>query len=487
MIIGTSFLFPSYSNNKFLELSLSKVMDMVERFVLFINEEARSGIRARDEDITKIIDIANKFDNVFLEFVSSNEEEKYMGMHEQWYVKKAFDLIPNADICWMIHPDEIYDEENKNKIRELFSYFYSHEDERKILRFWSQSYYNTPHWKGVPEKYPSRRVWKRGWDNKENEYIAFSPDIKLGKNEQVVDVFFHHPSYCLTHEELNFKLNNSSHAVQKQINPFFSDKIDELKTDKNLVHLHPVNPEETDHVEWIDGEINREMMQVFMNHLIENSPYQHFKAIFEHCESYLMSDVEKKALSGIVSEILPRGAKILEIGTWLGGSSVNMAMSNPTAQIWTVDHYKLDYDMRWWGEQAKDLNEYYNKALSFFNKYGLYPHRISLLKGSCKEIVPYLPNNFFDFIFLDGSHNFRETKDALIEIWPKVKTFGFIGFHDTLLEQVSFVFDKYTQRNHKIKAPWGIQTLDYYEVYKNVIGTNVKVKTTGLGLVRVKK
>lgn len=482
MIIGVSFLFPSYSNNKFLELAISKVIDMVDKFVLFINEEARSGIRARNEDVTKIIEIANKFDKVFLEFCDTNDEKNYMNMHEQYYVKKAFDLVPKASVVWMVHPDEIYDEENKQKVQG-----YIEGDDTKILRFWSQSYYNTPHWKGVPEKYPSRRLWRKGWDDPGNEYIPFSPEIELGKNEKVVDIFFHHPSYVNTHEELNFKLNNSSHAIQKQINPFFADKLDSLKTDKNLVHLHPVNPEETDHVEWVDGPINREMMRVFFKYLIDNSPYEYFKGIFDDCKNYLMTDIERRALSGIVSEMLPRGARILEVGTWLGGSSVNMAMSNPTSQIWTIDHYKLDTDMRWWGEQAKSLDDYYKTALGFFNKYGLYPHRISLLKGGFKDIVPYLPNDFFDFIFLDGSHDYRGTKDALIEVWPKVKNFGFIGFHDTLLEEVSLVFTRYTQRDHTIKAPWGLQKLDYYEVYNNVIDTNVKVKTTGIGLVRVKK
>lgn len=481
MRVGVSFLFPSYSNNKFLELAISQIIGMVDRFILFINEEARSGIRARDEDVTKIIEIANKFDNVFLEFCDKNEEKNYMGMHEQWYVKKAFDLVPSAKIVWMIHPDEIYDEENKERVQGHFE-----GDETKILRFWSQSYYNTPHWKGVPEKYPSRRVWRKGWDDPGNEYIPFSPKIELGKNEKVVEIFFHHPSYVNTHEELNFKLNNSSHAIQKQINPFFADKLDDLKTDKNLIHLHPVNPEETDHVEWVDGEINQKMSQVFFDHLIENSPYQHYQSIFEG-HNYLMSDAEKRALAGIVSEMLPRNARIFEVGTWLGASSVNMAMASPTSQIWTCDHYLLDNDMRWWATQAESPDDYYKKAIGFMNKWGLYPHRISLLKGGFKDIVPYLPNDFFDFIFLDGSHDYRGTKDALIEVWPKVKNFGFIGFHDTLLEEVSFVFDRYTQRDHTVKAPWGIQKLDFYEVYKNVIGTNVKVKTTGLGLVRVKK
>jgi len=479
MLIAVNFLFPSMSNNKFLELSIGSVIDMCDKYILFINEESRAGLKAKKEDVNKIIEISNKYDKVFLEFVEKNPDDEHTNMHEEIYVKKAFSLFPDAKVVWMVHPDEIYDEETKKKIKELLKDF------PYIVRFWSRSYYGTPHWVGVPEKYPSRRLWKRGFDKEGNEYVPFSPNVELGKDEIVRDdIFFHHPSYVLTHEELEFKLNNSSHAIKRQYNPFFSTKFNRLKTNKSLVHLHPVNPEEVDHVEFVDEEINRRMMQVWFSHLMDNCPYNDLKNIFPN--DYLMKPLERKALSGILYEMIPQKSNILEVGTWLGWSSVNMSISSPNSKIYTLDHYLLDYNMRWWATQGTQ-DDFYHKALGNLNKYNLYPHKVSLLKGSVKQIVPYLPNEYFDLVLLDGSHSYNDTREALIEIWPKVRNYGYIAFHDTLLEEVDAVFKRYCRRDHLIKAPWGTQKLDFYEIYQNVIPTNNKSLTSGLGLVRVKK
>ncbi len=93
-LVICNFIFPSWSNNKFLEMSIDSVIDICDKYVLFINQESRSGLQAREEDINRIVDLSNKYNKVFLEFIEKNPDNKDTGgLHEEIYVKKAFELI----------------------------------------------------------------------------------------------------------------------------------------------------------------------------------------------------------------------------------------------------------------------------------------------------------------------------------------------------------------------------------------------------------
>jgi len=58
--------------------------------------------------------------------------------------------------------------------------------------------------------------------------------------------------------------------------------------------------------------------------------------------------------------------------------------------------------------------------------------RTRIIKGYSNEFVSFFPDNFFDFIYIDANHKYKEVKKD-IELWyPKLKSGGLFSGHDYL-------------------------------------------------------
>lgn len=68
-----------------------------------------------------------------------------------------------------------------------------------------------------------------------------------------------------------------------------------------------------------------------------------------------------------------------------------------------------------------------HRTLEKFVPYG---DRFSLVEGNAIETVTEFPDGFFDFIYIDGSHKYRNVKRDVEAFYPKVREGGFFGGHD---------------------------------------------------------
>lgn len=57
-------------------------------------------------------------------------------------------------------------------------------------------------------------------------------------------------------------------------------------------------------------------------------------------------------------------------------------------------------------------------------------HRVRLIKGFFNEFCDFFPDNFFDFIYVDGNHSYEFVKKDLKNWYPKVKKGGLFSGHD---------------------------------------------------------
>ncbi|MGX7200595.1 O-methyltransferase [Enterococcus nangangensis] len=77
---------------------------------------------------------------------------------------------------------------------------------------------------------------------------------------------------------------------------------------------------------------------------------------------------------------------ILEVGTAIGFSASLMATTLPKAHVTTIERYDM---------MAKEANE-------TFAKVGI-TERVTLLEGQAADLLPTLPKESFDFIFMDSA------------------------------------------------------------------------------------
>ena len=129
---------------------------------------------------------------------------------------------------------------------------------------------------------------------------------------------------------------------------------------------------------------------------------------------------------------LPRNGAYLEIGSWLGLSSIIVANSllaklNFGAKIYCVDTWLGSEEHQQMAIIKED--RLYENFLSNIEKSGVSGF-ISPIRGKSVEIAARFPDNSLDVLFIDGDHSFEGCYADLLAWYPKVTREGRILGHD---------------------------------------------------------
>lgn len=129
--------------------------------------------------------------------------------------------------------------------------------------------------------------------------------------------------------------------------------------------------------------------------------------------------------------------KIMALSIPSGGRACEVGVADGKSAIFLAEHCNLSIrrdftlfvvdNLAYGGtEQLKTiLTNIYNSGLqNNFDTRGL---GISSLDASCK-----FPDQYFDFIFLDSSHEYEMTKVEILLWWRKLKMGGILSGHDAL-------------------------------------------------------
>lgn len=119
---------------------------------------------------------------------------------------------------------------------------------------------------------------------------------------------------------------------------------------------------------------------------------------------------------------LTRNKTVLEIGCLYGKSTVCIA--EVATQIHTVDTFTVSGNG---ADQVDEINE--NIRKSFFDNIQGYSN-ISLHEGRSDIRVPELENEYFDVVYIDGSHIYEDVLCDIDLCWPKLKYGGIMLLHD---------------------------------------------------------
>jgi len=151
---------------------------------------------------------------------------------------------------------------------------------------------------------------------------------------------------------------------------------------------------------------------------------------------------DSKTIYSILLPLLKEGIKIAEIGVWTGKTSTVLGSMVKTfnGKVYSVDHFEGQSKRelvgqhpnlndpklfsKWTGEW--DICSVWKANIKHTELEGYVTlKRMSSLEGS-KEFE----DEYFDFIYLDASHDYDSVKEDL-EVWyPKLKPGGTIAGHD---------------------------------------------------------
>lgn len=150
---------------------------------------------------------------------------------------------------------------------------------------------------------------------------------------------------------------------------------------------------------------------------------------------------------------LPDEESIVEVGSWLGKSSVYMAVEllkyNKNIKFYAVDH--------WLGNtEHRDHPDVISGKLydHFIENIKPVKEKINPIRKSSVEASKEFPNYSLAAVFIDGEHSFEAVAEDILAWLPKIKPGGFLAGDDWLPEEYPGVCDAVTKllKNVEIKG-----------------------------------
>lgn len=118
---------------------------------------------------------------------------------------------------------------------------------------------------------------------------------------------------------------------------------------------------------------------------------------------------------------------VAEVGVERGLNAVEMVQYLNLNKLYLIDDY-LPYTDYLGGFCPQDIQD---KVYSWmFERLIPYLDKIVLVTRSSIFASTLFPDGFFDFVYIDGNHNYESVKQDMSAWFPKVKKGGLMGGHD---------------------------------------------------------
>ncbi len=141
-----------------------------------------------------------------------------------------------------------------------------------------------------------------------------------------------------------------------------------------------------------------------------------------------------KLLLQEILKSLPGGAKVLEIGSWLGRSASFMLETNPNIDLHCLDLWE-DHRVELENRKAEG-DKTFNMFLDNMSQLGLL-EKIKVTRDTSVNVLNYFEENSFDLIYIDGCHEEEIVYQDLQNSFKLIKLGGHIVGDDWNWNSVS--------------------------------------------------
>lgn len=146
---------------------------------------------------------------------------------------------------------------------------------------------------------------------------------------------------------------------------------------------------------------------------------------------------------------LDKESHFLEIGCWMGKSACFAGQlikeSNKPITFWTVDTFKGGVNEDFF----KDVVEQNGGTIKYLVQNNInclqLQNIVKPIESLSTTFLPQVPIKKFDFIFIDGSHEYQDVSEDLNYCWPLLKKGGRFCGHDINLFDVEKAVDEFSK------------------------------------------
>ena len=144
--------------------------------------------------------------------------------------------------------------------------------------------------------------------------------------------------------------------------------------------------------------------------------------------------LEKEALALFrICKRLPNKAKILEIGSYQGGSTlaIGHAIAETDIELYCLDPWSnyINQDDFATFERSK-VSDDFRIINNFIKNTAFIGENLRMLRGKSSAFAGLLNGKCFDFIFIDGAHDYDSVRNDIKIAFSALKPGGFVCGHD---------------------------------------------------------
>jgi hypothetical protein len=133
---------------------------------------------------------------------------------------------------------------------------------------------------------------------------------------------------------------------------------------------------------------------------------------------------------------LPAGAAVAEVGVWQGDFSEEILRSCRPTRLHLIDPwaYTTEFGERWYGglkaKSQVDMDAIFTRVCDRFAEC----EQVRIHRCTSSSAAPLFPADYFDWVYVDGNHNYEFVLQDLQEFAAKIKPGGFLTGDDYLWE-----------------------------------------------------
>ena len=129
---------------------------------------------------------------------------------------------------------------------------------------------------------------------------------------------------------------------------------------------------------------------------------------------------------------MPKGGVVAEIGVWNGGFSEVILEQTQPSKLHLIDPwlYQPDFRNTAFGRPRNEtrMDEMYEEVAAKFTD----EPRVALHRGLSQDVLAQFPDDYFDWVYVDGNHNAPFVDRDVALAFRKVKPGGIISGDDYL-------------------------------------------------------